>query len=147
MVQIFTKGALSLGASCGLPHAGLSRLRTISTGTKKKSFKAALALGGGLFTVGLMAAMMEGEDGPPADVVDGVQSTMNSIVDKAGVTVAAAAAAVGEVLKSSLGGVLNTTPKPKAAKKKAKKTAKKRTASKAAKKERKRAAKAARRRP
>lgn len=119
----------------------------MSTGTKKKSFKAALALGGGLFTVGLMAAMMEGEDGPPADVVDGVQSTMNSIVDKAGVAVAAAAAAVGEVLKSSLGGVLNTTPKPKAAKKKAKKTAKKRTASKAAKKERKRAAKAARRRP
>ena len=107
----------------------------MSTGTKKKSFKAALALGGGLFTVGLMAAMMEGEDGPPADVVDGVQSTMNSIVDKAGVAVAAAAAAVGEVLKSSLGGVLNTTPKPKAAaKKKAKKTAKKRTASKAAKK-------------
>ena len=90
-----------------------------------------------------MAAMMEGEDGPPADVVDGVQSTMNSIVDKAGVTVAAAAAAVGEVLKSSLGGVLNTTPKPKAAaKKKAKKMAKKRTASKAAKKKRKRAAKA-----
>jgi len=55
----------------------------MSTGTKK-SFKAALALGGGLFTVGLMAAMMEGEDGPPAEVVDGVQSTMNSIVDKAG---------------------------------------------------------------
>ena len=36
-----------------------------------------------------MAAMMTDDDGPPADVVDGVQSTMNGLVDKAGGAVAA----------------------------------------------------------
>ena len=51
--------------------------------TSKKSLKAALALGGGLVTVGLMAAMLTDDDGPPEDVVDGVQSTMNGLVDRA----------------------------------------------------------------
>ena len=58
------------------------------SGSSKKSLKAALALGGGLVTVGLMAAMMNDDDGPPEDVVDGVQSTMNGLVDKAGGAVA-----------------------------------------------------------
>ena len=69
--------------------------------TSKKSFKAALAIGGGLVTVGLMAAMMEGDDGPPADVVYGVQSTMNSIVDTACGTVAAAAMAMKTIFALS----------------------------------------------
>ena len=60
-------------------------------------------------TVGLMAAMMNDDDGPPEDVVDGVQSTMNGLVDKAGGAVAAMAASVGEAVKSSLGGVLKTS--------------------------------------
>ena len=44
----------------------------MSSISKNKSLKAALALGGGLVTVGLMAAMMNDDDGPPEDVVDGV---------------------------------------------------------------------------
>ena len=55
-----------------------------------------------------MAAMLTDDDGPPEDVVDGVQSTMNGLVDKAGGAVAAMAASVGEAVKSSLGGVLKT---------------------------------------
>ena len=88
--------------------------------SKNKSLKAALALGGGLVTVGLMAAMMTDDDGPPEDVVDGVQSTMNGLVDKAGGAVAAMAASVGEAVKSSLGGVLKTSA-PAPSTKKAKK--------------------------
>ena len=109
------------------------------SGSSKKSLKAALALGGGLVTVGLMAAMMTDDDGPPEDVVDGVQSTMNGLVDKAGGAVAAMAASVGEAVKSSLGGVLKTAA-PAASSKKAKKrkaktkTSKARKARKAAKK-------------
>ena len=87
------------------------------SGGSKKSLKAALALGGGLVTVGLMAAMMTDDDGPPEDVVDGVQSTMNGLVDKAGGAVAAMAASVGEAVKSSLGGVLKTSAPAKKAKK------------------------------
>jgi len=105
--------------------------------TSKKSLKAALALGGGLVTVGLMAAMMTDDDGPPEDVVDGVQSTMNGLVDKAGGAVAAMAASVGEAVKSSLGGVLKTAAPAKKAKKRKTKTkaaAKARKARKAAKK-------------
>ena len=106
--------------------------------TSKKSLKAALALGGGLVTVGLMAAMLTDDDGPPEDVVDGVQSTMNGLVDKAGGAVAAMAASVGEAVKSSLGGVLKTAaPAAKKAKKRRTKTkaaAKARKARKAAKK-------------
>ena len=105
--------------------------------TSKKSLKAALALGGGLVTVGLMAAMLTDDDGPPEDVVDGVQSTMNGLVDKAGGAVAAMAASVGEAVKSSLGGVLKTAAPPKKAKKRKTKTkaaAKARKARKAAKK-------------
>ena len=64
------------------------------SGSGKKSLKAALALGGGLVTVGLMAAMLTDDDGPPEDVVDGVQSTMNGLVDRAGGAVAAMAASV-----------------------------------------------------
>ncbi len=41
------------------------------SGSSKKSLKAALALGGGLVTVGLMAAMMNDDDGPPEDVPSG----------------------------------------------------------------------------
>ena len=41
----------------------------MSSISKNKSLKAALALGGGLVTVGLMAAMMNDDDGPPEDVV------------------------------------------------------------------------------
>ena len=107
------------------------------SGSSKKSLKAALALGGGLVTVGLMAAMMNDEDGPPEDVVDGVQSTMNGLVDKAGGAVAAMAASVGEAVKSSLGGVLKTAAPAKKAKKRKTKTkaaAKARKARKAAKK-------------
>ena len=107
------------------------------SGSSKKSLKAALALGGGLVTVGLMAAMMTDDDGPPEDVVDGVQSTMNGLVDKAGGAVAAMAASVGEAVKSSLGGVLKTAAPPKKAKKRKTKTkaaAKARKARKAAKK-------------
>ena len=108
--------------------------------SKNKSLKAALALGGGLVTVGLMAAMMNDDDGPPEDVVDGVQSTMNGLVDKAGGAVAAMAASVGEAVKSSLGGVLKTsapaskTKKAKKRKTKTKAAAKARKARKAAKK-------------
>ena len=109
--------------------------------TSKKSLKAALALGGGLVTVGLMAAMLTDDDGPPEDVVDGVQSTMNGLVDKAGGAVAAMAASVGEAVKSSLGGVLKTsapapskTKKAKKRKTKTKAAAKARKARKAAKK-------------
>ena len=104
--------------------------------TSKKSLKAALALGGGLVTVGLMAAMLTDDDGPPEDVVDGVQSTMNGLVDKAGGAVAAMAASVGEAVKSSLGGVLKTAAPAKKAKKRKTKTkaaAKARKARKAAK--------------
>jgi hypothetical protein len=106
------------------------------SGSSKKSLKAALALGGGLVTVGLMAAMMNDDDGPPADVVDGVQSTMNGLVDKAGGAVAAMAASVGEAVKSSLGGVLKTAAPPAKKKKKTKTkaAAKARKARKAAKK-------------
>ena len=111
------------------------------SGSSKKSLKAALALGGGLVTVGLMAAMMNDDDGPPEDVVDGVQSTMNGLVDKAGGAVAAMAASVGEAVKSSLGGVLKTsapapskTKKAKKRKTKTKAAAKARKARKAAKK-------------
>ena len=110
------------------------------SGSSKKSLKAALALGGGLVTVGLMAAMMTDDDGPPEDVVDGVQSTMNGLVDKAGGAVAAMAASVGEAVKSSLGGVLKTsapapskTKKAKKSKTKTKAAAKARKARKAAK--------------
>jgi len=106
------------------------------SGSSKKSLKAALALGGGLVTVGLMAAMMTDDDGPPEDVVDGVQSTMNGLVDKAGGAVAAMAASVGEAVKSSLGGVLKTAAPAKKAKKRKAKTkaaAKARKARKAAK--------------
>ena len=78
------------------------------SGSSKKSLKAALALGGGLVTVGLMAAMLTDDDGPPEDVVDGVQSTMNGLVDKAGGAVAAMAQSVGDAVKASLGGVLKT---------------------------------------
>ena len=100
--------------------------------TSKKSLKAALALGGGLVTVGLMAAMMNDDDGPPEDVVDGVQSTMNGLVDKAGGAVAAMAASVGEAVKSSLGGVLKTAAPPSKTKKtKRKKTAKTKAKTKA----------------
>ena len=111
------------------------------SGSGKKSLKAALALGGGLVTVGLMAAMLTDDDGPPEDVVDGVQSTMNGLVDKAGGAVAAMAASVGEAVKSSLGGVLKTsapapskTKKAKKRKTKTKAAAKARKARKAAKK-------------
>ena len=106
------------------------------SGSSKKSLKAALALGGGLVTVGLMAAMMNDDDGPPEDVVDGVQSTMNGLVDKAGGAVAAMAQSVGEAVKSSLGGVLKTAAPAKKAKKRKTKTkaaAKARKARKAAK--------------
>ena len=84
-------------------------------------------------TVGLMAAMMNDDDGPPEDVVDGVQSTMNGLVDKAGGAVAAMAASVGEAVKSSLGGVLKTSaPAPSKTKKtKRKKTAKTKAKTKA----------------
>ena len=100
--------------------------------TSKKSLKAALALGGGLVTVGLMAAMLTDDDGPPEDVVDGVQSTMNGLVDKAGGAVAAMAASVGEAVKSSLGGVLKTAAPPSKTKKtKRKKTAKTKAKTKA----------------
>ena len=111
------------------------------SGSGKKSLKAALALGGGLVTVGLMAAMLTDDDGPPEDVVDGVQSTMNGLVDRAGGAVAAMAASVGEAVKSSLGGVLKTsapapskTKKAKKRKTKTKAAAKARKARKAAKK-------------
>ena len=102
------------------------------SGSGKKSLKAALALGGGLVTVGLMAAMLTDDDGPPEDVVDGVQSTMNGLVDKAGGAVAAMAASVGEAVKSSLGGVLKTAAPPSKTKKtKRKKTAKTKAKTKA----------------
>jgi hypothetical protein len=83
-----------------------------------------------------MAAMMNDDDGPPEDVVDGVQSTMNGLVDKAGGAVAAMAASVGEAVKSSLGGVLKTAAPPSKKKKKTKTkaAAKARKARKAAKK-------------
>ena len=114
------------------------------SGSGKKSLKAALALGGGLVTVGLMAAMLTDDDGPPEDVVDGVQSTMNGLVDKAGGAVAAMAASVGEAVKSSLGGVLKTSaPAPSKTKKAKKRKTKTRAAAKA-RKARKREAKAAR---
>ena len=112
------------------------------SGSSKKSLKAALALGGGLVTVGLMAAMMTDDDGPPEDVVDGVQSTMNGLVDKAGGAVAAMAASVGEAVKSSLGGVLKTAA-PAASSKKAKKRKTKTKAAAKARKARKAAKKAA----
>ena len=92
----------------------------MSSISKNKSLKAALALGGGLVTVGLMAAMMNDDDGPPEDVVDGVQSTMTGLVDKAGGAVAAKAASVGDAVKASLGGVLKSSAPPAA--KKAKKS-------------------------
>ena len=102
------------------------------SGSSKKSLKVALALGGGLVTVGLMAAMMNDDDGPPEDVVDGVQSTMNGLVDKAGGAVAAMAQSVGEAVKSSLGGVLKTAAPPSKTKKtKRKKTAKTKAKTKA----------------
>ena len=109
--------------------------------TSKKSLKAALALGGGLVTVGLMAAMLTDDDGPPEDVVDGVQSTMNGLVDKAGGAVAAMAQSVGDAVKASLGGVLKTAA-PAAPSKKAKKRKTKTKAAAKARKARK-AAKAA----
>ena len=100
--------------------------------TSKKSLKAALALGGGLVTVGLMAAMLTDDDGPPEDVVDGVQSTMNGLVDKAGGAVAAMAQSVGDAVKASLGGVLKTAAPPSKTKKtKRKKTAKTKAKTKA----------------
>ena len=114
------------------------------SGSSKKSLKAALALGGGLVTVGLMAAMMNDDDGPPEDVVDGVQSTMNGLVDKAGGAVAAMAASVGEAVKSSLGGVLKTSAPAPSKTKKAKKRKTKTKAAAKARKARKREAKAAR---
>ena len=117
------------------------------SGSSKKSLKAALALGGGLVTVGLMAAMMTDDDGPPEDVVDGVQSTMNGLVDKAGGAVAAMAASVGEAVKSSLGGVLKTAPVAPSKTKKAKKRKTKTKAAAKARKARKREAKAARAAP
>ena len=113
----------------------------MSSISKNKSLKAALALGGGLVTVGLMAAMMNDDDGPPEDVVDGVQSTMTGLVDKAGGAVAAMAAAVGDAVKASLGGVLKSSAPPAAKKAKKKKTAKTKAASKA--KKARKAAKAA----
>ena len=103
----------------------------MSSISKNKSLKAALALGGGLVTVGLMAAMMNDDDGPPEDVVDGVQSTMTGLVDKAGGAVAAMAASVGDAVKASLGGVLKSSAPPAAKKAKKKKTAKTKAASKA----------------
>ncbi|CAH0371952.1 unnamed protein product [Pelagomonas calceolata] len=114
------------------------------SGSSKKSLKAALALGGGLVTVGLMAAMLTDDDGPPEDVVDGVQSTMNGLVDKAGGAVAAMAASVGEAVKSSLGGVLKTSAPAPSKTKKAKKRKTKTKAAAKARKARKREAKAAR---
>ena len=113
----------------------------MSSISKNKSLKAALALGGGLVTVGLMAAMMNDDDGPPEDVVDGVQSTMTGLVDKAGGAVAAMAASVGDAVKASLGGVLKSSAPPAAKKAKKKKTAKTKAASKA--KKARKAAKAA----
>ena len=112
--------------------------------SKNKSLKAALALGGGLVTVGLMAAMLTDDDGPPEDVVDGVQSTMNGLVDRAGGAVAAMAASVGEAVKSSLGGVLKTSAPAPSKTKKAKKRKTKTKAAAKARKARKREAKAAR---
>ncbi len=113
------------------------------SGSGKKSLKAALALGGGLVTVGLMAAMLTDDDGPPEDVVDGVQSTMNGLVDKAGGAVAAMAASVGEAVKSSLGGVLKTSAPAPSKTKKAKKRKTKTKAKTKARKARKAAKKAA----
>ena len=88
-----------------------------------------------------MAAMMNDDDGPPEDVVDGVQSTMTGLVDKAGGAVAAMAASVGDAVKASLGGVLKSSAPPAAKKAKKKKTAKTKAASKA--KKARKAAKAA----
>ena len=58
--------------------------------------------------------MMNDDDGPPEDVVDGVQSTMTGLVDKAGGAVAAMAASVGDAVKASLGGVLKSSAPPAA---------------------------------
>ena len=65
-------------------------------------------------TVGFLGALMNDDAGPPEDVVDGVQSTMTGLVDKAGGAVAAMAASVGAAVKASLGGLLKRAAPPAA---------------------------------